>query len=222
MIAIENLQFAYGAGDFRLHIPALDIRTGQTAALIGPSGSGKTTFLNLVSGITVPRAKRLQVQGTDLAALNDAARRAFRITRIGFVFQDFELIEYLSVLDNILHPYRINRALRLTPKVRTRARELAADTGLEDKLRRRPGELSQGEKQRAAICRALLTQPALILADEPTGNLDPANKNRVLDLLFRHAEREGATLLVVTHDQSRLDRFDAVIDFQGFCGEGAA
>ena len=125
------------------------------------------------------------------------------------------------MLDNILHPYRINRALRMTPDVRTRARDLAESTGLADKLRRKPDQLSHGEKQRAAICRALLTDPRLILADEPTGNLDPANKNRILDLLIRHARQAGATLLVVTHDLSLLERFDDVIDFRQFHTEAA-
>jgi putative ABC transport system ATP-binding protein len=116
--------------------------------------------------------------------LNDAARRDFRIRNIGFVFQDFELLDYLSILDNILHPYRITECtLKLTAEVRQRAILLTEQMGVAGHLKKHPGELSQGEKQRAAICRALLSQPKLILADEATGNLDPENKTRILDLL---------------------------------------
>ncbi len=216
MIAIRNLEFEYRRGEFCLRIDELVIADGRKVALIGPSGSGKTTFLNLVSGIVLPRSGSVGVDGQKISALDDAARRAFRITNIGFVFQDFELFEYLSVLDNILHPYRINRALRLTPDIRARARSLAENTGLADLLGRKPDQLSHGEKQRVAICRALLARPRLILADEPTGNLDPANKDRILDLLVRHARQVQATLLIVTHDLSLLERFDEVIDFRQF------
>ncbi len=216
MIAIRDLEFEYRRGEFCLRIDELVIADGRKVALIGPSGSGKTTFLNLVSGIALPRSGSVGVDGQEVSALDDAARRAFRITNIGFVFQDFELLEYLSVLDNILHPYRINRALRLTPDVRARARSLAGNTGLANLLGRKPDQLSHGEKQRAAICRALIAGPRLILADEPTGNLDPANKDRILDLLVRHAQQAEATLLIVTHDLSLLERFDEVIDFRQF------
>ena len=222
MIEIKDLEFRYGPGGFSLCIPELTFADGAIAALIGPSGSGKTTFLNLLSGIVLPRSGSVGVDEHEVFSLNEAARRAFRIRNIGFVFQDFELLEYLSVLDNILHPYRINRALRLTPDVHARAYELAETTGIADKLCRKPDQLSHGEKQRAAICRALVAGPRLILADEPTGNLDPANKQRILDLLIRHARQAGATLLVVTHDLSLLGRFDEVIDFRQFHTEAAA
>jgi len=191
-------------------------------ALFGPSGSGKTTLLNLIAGIYRPDAGHIQVAGAPVHALTDAGRRDFRITRIGFIFQDFELLDYLSVLDNILHPYRITRALKLTPEVRRRARDLAGQMGIGDKLQRHAGDLSQGEKQRAAICRALLPQPKLILADEATGNLDPDNKLHILDLLFEAVDQHGATLLAVTHDHELLPRFDRMVDFNEFRGWSAA
>ena len=221
MIEIKDLEFRYELGGFSLCIPELTFADSAIAALIGPSGSGKTTLLNLLSGIVLPRSGSVGVDEYKVSSLSDAARRAFRIRNIGFVFQDFELLEYLSVLDNILHPYRINQALRLTPGVRARAHDLAEGTGIADKLRRKPEQLSHGEKQRAAICRALLTDPRLILADEPTGNLDPVNKQRILDLLIRRARQAGATLLVVTHDLSLLERFVEVIDFRQFHTEAA-
>ena len=188
----------------------------MTAAFIGPSGSGKTTLLNLIAGIIVPRVGRIVTNDVDVTRLSDAERRSFRITRIGLVFQEFELLEYLSVLDNILLPYRINPSLQLEKSVRERAEGLAEQMGIADQLRRYPSKLSQGERQRAAVCRAVLPEPTLLLADEPTGNLDPANKGRVLDILFDYVAENGATLLTVTHDHDLLPRFQRVIDFKQF------
>jgi putative ABC transport system ATP-binding protein len=156
------------------------------------------------------------VYDTSVDQLNDAQRRQFRITNIGFVFQDFELLDYLNVHDNILHPYRITKALQLDSAVRQRALMLAKEMGIDDKLKRWANDLSQGEKQRAAICRALLPQPKLILADEATGNLDPDNKTRILDLLFRAVAEHDTTLLAVTHDHELLKRFDRIVDFKEF------
>jgi len=212
MIAIENLEFRYRRGEFRLRVPSLSVEAGETAALIGPSGSGKTTLLQLIAGIATPQAGRICVRDAEVTALGDAARRDFRIVGIGLVFQEFELLDYLSVLDNILLPYRITKALRLDGAVRARATQLAESVGLGDKLRRPPGALSQGERQRVAVCRALLPQPPLLLADEPTGNLDPDNRDRVLDILFAYTEQSGATLVTVTHDHELLGRYGRVID----------
>ena len=221
MIKIQNLKFSYPDGEFRLNIPDFLVSGGEKVAVIGPSGSGKTTLLNLIAGITAPLNGTVSVEGTPLSALGDRQRRDFRISNIGFVFQDFELLDYLNVLDNVLHPYRITGALKLDKAVRVRVRALTRDMGIGDKLKRNPNDLSHGEKQRVAICRALLPQPKLILADEATGNLDPANKGRILDLLFRAVEEHGATLLAVTHDHELLPRFDRTVDFADFREEGA-
>jgi len=221
VIEIEALGFHYPQGEFILSIPKMVVGPGEKVAVIGPSGSGKTTLLNLIAGIQLPQQGTIRVADHAVSASSDAKRRDFRITQIGFVFQDFELLDYLNVLDNILHPFRITRALKLTGQVQQRAIELAHGLGIGDKLRRFSGELSQGEKQRAAICRALLTQPQLILADEATGNLDPRNKGRILDLLFENVDSSSATLLAVTHDHELLPRFDRVIDFLDFRGEAA-
>jgi ABC-type lipoprotein export system ATPase subunit len=150
--------------------------------------------------------------------LSPAARRSFRITSIGFVFQDFLLLDYLDVLQNILYPYRLHHDLRLDADAHGRAQRLAADLGIDRFLRRSPDELSQGERQRVAIARALVTAPKLVLADEPTGNLDPATKQQALDLLFEQCETLGMTLLMVTHDHGLLDRFDQVVDVSAFEG----
>ncbi len=222
MINIRSLEFHYRYGEFRLSVPEFRVTQGEKVAVIGPSGSGKTTLLNLIAGIFTPVNGTVSVDSTGVSALNDAQRRDFRITNIGFVFQDFELLDYLNVLDNILHPYRITRVLTLDRSVRERAVRLAERMGIDDKLRRFADDLSQGEKQRAAICRALLPYPKLILADEATGNLDPENKTLILDLLFQTVEEHDAKLLAVTHDHELLKRFDRVIDFQDFRHRDAA
>jgi ABC-type lipoprotein export system ATPase subunit len=221
-ICVAGLDFRYGDGDFHLSIPDLEVARGVSTAFIGPSGSGKTTLLNLIAGIALPGKGRIVTDGVEVTGLAESERRSFRIARIGLIFQEFELLDYLSVLDNVLLPYRINPSLQLTEEVRARARKLAEQVGIADKLSRYPRKLSQGERQRVAVCRALLPGPALLLADEPTGNLDPVNAGRVLDILFDHAHRSAATLVAVTHDHDLLERFERVVDFKEFIGAGEA
>jgi putative ABC transport system ATP-binding protein len=222
MIRIEDLRFRYGEGDFQLRIPELVVESGTTTAFIGPSGSGKTTLLNLIAGIIRPEKGRVETRGVGVSGLSDEERRRFRITTVGLVFQEFELLEYLTVLDNILLPYRIHSALTLNSSVRERARTLAERVGISDKLDRHPRRLSQGERQRVAVCRAVLTDPPLLLTDEPTGNLDPVNRERVLDILFDYVEDSGTTLVSVTHDHEILKRFGRVTDFRDFHAFGDA
>jgi putative ABC transport system ATP-binding protein len=214
MINIQSLSFTYPSGEFRLDIQELSVSSGEKVAFVGPSGSGKTTLLNLVAGIIPPNNGSIKVDNDEISALGDTARRNFRIRNIGFIFQDFGLLDYLDVRDNILHPYRITDALKLNSNVRNRADLLAEQMGIADKLLRHPPDLSHGERQRVAICRALLPGPKLILADEATGNLDPKNKTHILDLLFQSVEEHGATLLAVTHDHELLPHFNRVVDFQ--------
>lgn len=213
MISIHQLQFRYPKSDFQLSIDELMIARGEKIAVIGPSGSGKTTLLNLLSGISVPDSGELKIGDVELTKLSDSQRRNFRISRIGLVFQQFELIEYLTARDNILLPFAINGSLRFTNAIREEAEHRARAMGLADKLQRRPQKLSQGEQQRVAICRALINRPEIILADEPTGNLDPANKRLILDILFEQATQNGQTLIVVTHDHGILTGFDRTVDF---------
>jgi len=212
MIGVHDLRFAYGDGGFQLSVRELAIRAGERVACIGPSGTGKTTLVNLIAGILVPDAGRVMVEGRDVGALSDGERRRFRIGSVGLVFQQFELLEYLSAYENILLPYQVTSHLTLDDEARERARRLAEKMGIAHGLARRPRGLSQGERQRVAICRALVTEPALIMCDEPTGNLDPRTAGSTLDLLFERVAERGATLLMVTHNHGILDRFDRVVD----------
>jgi len=216
MISLKNIHFKYPKSNFKLEIKDLTIEKGSKVAFVGPSGSGKTTLLRLIAGIYVPENGFINIDEITINRLSDAQRRNFRIANIGFVFQDFELIDYLDVFENILIPYLINRSLNLDNSVRNLAREIAISMDLKDKLERPVGKLSQGERQRVAICRAILTNPQIILADEPTGNLDSKNKDRIVKILFDKSKKTNSTLLMVTHDQSLLEGFDRVLNFQDF------
>jgi putative ABC transport system ATP-binding protein len=214
MIELRGLHFSYPGSEFALSVGEFAVAAGETVAIVGPSGSGKTTLLNLIAGIALPDEGDIRVAGQSLSRQGDSARRSFRIGRIGMVFQGFELLDYLNVMDNILLPLRIGAGMKVTQQARERAAWLADHVGIGNKLMRFPGQLSQGERQRVAVSRALLLQPPLVLADEPTGNLDPSNKARVLDLLLDYVADNAATLLTVTHDRELLSRFDRVLDIR--------
>lgn len=211
-----------GSSGFELRVDALRVEAGRVVACIGPSGSGKTTLLDLIAGIHSPSAGTLVVAGHDLATLDAAQRRRFRVRHVGLVFQTLALVEYLSALENILLPTFVEPALNADGGATRRARELAERLGIAGLLGRRPGRLSQGERQRVAICRALVTRPSVLLCDEPTGNLDPARKERTLDLLLEAARTSDAAVLMATHDHSLLSRFDTVLDMASLHGQGVA
>lgn len=220
MIELAAVAFHYPRSPFALRVDALSIPSGQHVALIGPSGCGKSTLVNLIAGILVPDAGTITVGDVAVSAAGDAERRRFRLANIGFVFQEFELLEYLTVRENVALPSLLAGGDRGT--ARERAEALATRAGLGDKLRRYPHKLSQGERQRVAICRALLAGPRLIIADEPTGNLDPRTAGGVLELLLAEARSHAATLLVVTHDHGLLGRFERVIEMEQLQAAGVA
>ena len=219
MIDIRGLAFTYrtagedGKAAFGLRIDTLTVPAGASAALVGPSGSGKTTLLSLIAGTLRPSSGSITVNDQIISGFSDRALGAFRIHNIGQVFQTFELLDYLSVIENVMLPWFITGEGRAN-EIRDRATELLGNVGLSSKARSRPDELSQGEQQRVAVCRAILNQPSILLADEPTGNLDQQNKQNVVDLLREQARTNDSTLLMVTHDESLLARFDLVLDIR--------
>jgi len=221
-IEIRDLVFRYQGNGIKLNVPELAIREGEQVAVVGASGCGKTTLAYLIAGIYVPCAGRVTVAGYPISEMSDVARRNFRISNIGFIFQEFELLDYLRVEENIVLPYLVNVSLGFDKAVRKRTRSLAETVGIGDKLNRYPGELSQGEKQRLAICRALVTGPRLIMADEPTGNLDSGNTETTMQLIHRQVRECGATFIMITHDRGLLDQFDRVIDLEMQGGESAS
>jgi len=182
------------------------VAAGELVAVVGPSGCGKTTLLLTAGGLLRPDAGRVTLREQDFYALSPEERSRFRAAHVGFVFQQFHLVPYLSVLDNILAP---TLALR-RPEARDRALALARRFGLEHRLDHVPGQLSTGERQRVALARACLNQPALLLADEPTGNLDLENGRNVLEHLAAIA-REGTAVLLVTHDSEAAQRANRVL-----------
>lgn len=216
MIQLKDIHFQYTQSDFNLNIENLSFADGSKTAVIGPSGFGKTTMLNLIAGILLPENGEVNIEDTLVNKLADKQRRNFRIQNIGFVFQDFRLVPYLNVLDNILLPFRINSALKPESESTLKANEIAEELGIGKLIKKYPAKLSHGERQRVAIARALINKPKVILADEPTGNLDPVNKNHIKNILFDAVEKHGATLITVTHDHEMLDGFDNVIDFKNF------
>jgi len=198
LIAVKNLTKVYGKGNLAvkaLDVKNLEIRRGELVALTGPSGCGKTTLLNLLGALDSPTTGDILFEGKRFALKSEASLCSFRRKKIGFIFQSYHLIPTLSVLKNVLTP-----ALPLGKGYRRHALELLELVGLAGKEDRRPGMLSGGEQQRVAIARALLLEPEVILADEPTGNLDSFTGAGIMDLLKKLNQR-GKTVLVATHDQ---------------------
>jgi putative ABC transport system ATP-binding protein len=218
-VRIESLAFRHAAGamegpGFQLAFRELNLPAGDSLVCIGPSGCGKSTLLQLLAGILVPESGRVLLGDVDLTQRSEVQRRDYRISNIGLVFQEFELLEHLTVAENVLLPYFVNRNLRRDDAAEQTLRELAERLGIIAHLPRKPHKLSQGERQRVALCRALVTRPRLLLADEPTGNLDPDNTGNVMDLLLEEVRRRGTTLVMVTHDHDLVPKFDHVLDFK--------
>lgn len=216
-IQIEQLRFGWPDQSFALDIPAWQVARRERVFLVGASGSGKTTLLNLLAGIHKPDTGRLAVLGTELQALGSGRRDHFRADHIGLVFQQFNLLPYLDVLDNVLLPCRFSRQRRLRAESRGHlhqvARDLLTDLALPPQLLRRDvTRLSVGQQQRVAVARALIGAPELIIADEPTSALDSDHRDRFIELLLEQAELAGSTILFVSHDRALARHFDRVDD----------
>jgi macrolide transport system ATP-binding/permease protein len=215
IIRVENLSKIYGNGTavHALKDVSLAVSSGEVLAIQGPSGSGKSTLLNLIGTLDQPTSGRIVVDGMDVTTLRGNALADFRREKIGFVFQLFNLAPALNALENVmlpLIPYRRGLGFNL----RQRAQELLQSMGLGDRLDHLPGQLSGGEQQRVAIARALINSPKLILADEPTGNLDTKSGQEILALLRRLNRQEGITLVLVTHDTAVAAEADRIIQLQ--------
>jgi putative ABC transport system ATP-binding protein len=190
----------------------LEVAGGQFVALVGPSGSGKSTLLNLVGGLDRPTEGQLWIDGVELSASKEKALTDHRRRRVGFVFQSFNLLPRLTAVENVALPLMF---VGVDERERVeRAEQLLAQVGLSDRMDHRPTQLSGGEQQRVAIARALVNRPAIILADEPTGNIDTATGAEIMDLLRRLNREQGVTLLLVTHDPEAASYADRVIQLR--------
>lgn len=211
-IAIRNLRKHYTEGDRQRTVFAdlnLDIDSGEFVALLGQSGSGKSTLLNLLGGIDLPDAGQIRIGDRSLTALSELERTRFRRRHIGFVFQFFNLIPTLTVAENLLLPLELNGLA--TPDQRDRALELLDHVGLGDRRNSFPERLSGGEQQRLALTRSLVHNPWVLLADEPTGNLDAATGERILELLLTLHRQAQTTMVVVTHSPTVAARADRIL-----------
>ena len=204
-----------------MSIGRFELARGEAVACVGPSGCGKTTLLDILVGIRRPDAGSIGVDGVPLHALAEKALRAWRLRHVGLVFQDLRLLESLSALENILLPYHLDRTLGDLDAAALRARDLARSMGIDSMLGRKPRRLSQGERQRVAVCRALVAEPTLVAADEPTGSLDPDTARLAVDLLLDAVRTRGQTLFMVTHDHTLLERFDRVVEMRALIEAGA-
>jgi lipoprotein-releasing system ATP-binding protein len=189
-----------------------DVPEGQASAVVGPSGSGKTTFLNVLGALLPATSGTVILGGSDLASMSEKQAAHFRNQKIGFIFQQHHLLPQLTVLENVLVPRLAGQWQESEEQTRLRATQLLERVGLNHRLDHRPGELSGGEKQRTAVARALINQPRVILADEPTGALDGETGAKVADLLLELQKEQGVTLVVVTHDLNLAERIGHVFD----------
>ena len=215
---IQDLSKSFREGNqLREVLQGCDLRVprGEFTAVVGKSGTGKSTLLNLISGIDRPDSGRIMIHGQDLTGLDERERTLFRRRKIGFVFQFFNLIPTLTALENVALPVELIGVP--LAESRQRAGDLLDEVGLGDRLDTFPDRLSGGEQQRVAIARALVHDPLLVLADEPTGNLDETTGQRVLDMLTNLTRRVGKNLIMVTHSRDNVRSADRIIELRGGC-----
>lgn len=210
LVALENVHLTLGSAAGPVNIlrgVSLEIAAGETVSLVGPSGSGKSTLMMVIGGLERPSTGRVQLDGNDLSVLDEDAMARLRRARVGIVFQAFHLIPTMTALENVALPLELGGR---RDAFAAAVQGLAA-VGLGHRLTHYPGQLSGGEQQRTAIARAFVAGPKLLLADEPTGNLDAATGSLVIDCLFEHQARHEATLLLITHDASVAERCERQI-----------
>lgn len=190
-----------------LHEVSLEVNKSETVAIVGPSGAGKTTLLGLLAGLDTPTSGTVSLGGVDLSKLNEEERTQVRGINTSFIFQNFYLLENLTALENVMLPLEIHRR----PQARLKALQILAEVGLTERVHHVPRQLSGGEQQRVAIARAFVTEPSVLFADEPTGNLDQATGDKIVDMLFAMNKDQATTLVIITHEASLAARCDRVI-----------
>jgi lipoprotein-releasing system ATP-binding protein len=212
MLSLRNLRHSYGLGGQALPVLRgvdVDVRPGEIVAIVGRSGSGKSTLLHLAGGLAAPDEGEVWLEGQSLSAMSARARAIVRRQRVGFVFQAFHLLPGLDVIENVAMPLLLNGESR--SRARDRARPVLDAVGIGDRALHLPSELSGGELQRAAIARALVAEPKLVLADEPTGNLDSTTAEEIIDLLVSRVRGAGLGMMLVTHDPLIASHADRVL-----------
>jgi len=212
LLTLEGIGKRYRQGEVEvqaLHGVDLQVAEGEFAALVGPSGSGKTTLLNIIGGLDAPSGGRVHLNGTDLTALDESALSDFRLFQLGFIFQAYNLVPVLSALENVELVMVLQG--RRDREQRERAEHYLEMVGLQNLMHRRPSALSGGQQQRVAVARALAAGPRLVLADEPTANLDSDNAGALLDIMHRLSHEEKTTFLFSTHDSRVMERAERII-----------
>ena len=214
VLAANRLSKSYPSGDHQLTVlddVSFTVTSGESISIIGPSGSGKTTLLGLCAGLDLPSSGTVSLMGLQLQAMNEDDRAYLRNQSVGFIFQNFQLLPTLTALENVMIPAE----LRKMSDIRKRAEALLERVGLRDRMDHYPTQLSGGEQQRVAVARAFVTDPSIVFADEPTGNLDEANAEQITELLFTMNRERSTTLVLVTHNLDLAKKTDRILEMKG-------
>lgn len=214
VLAANRLTKSYPSGDHQLTVlddVSFSVSSGESISIIGPSGSGKTTLLGLCAGLDLPTSGTVSLMGLQLQAMNEDDRAYLRNQSVGFIFQNFQLLPTLTALENVMIPAE----LRNMSDIRKRAEVLLERVGLRDRMDHYPTQLSGGEQQRVAVARAFVTDPSIVFADEPTGNLDEANAEQITELLFTMNRERSTTLVLVTHNLDLARKTDRILEMKG-------